>query len=769
MARLHLIRNMISNFVSLPLFRITDIPLRETLSLLMKKDFFQPATAFSEDLRRAQELHTSLATNSTSQSPDLAQYHVDIAEFYRLIQDISLRFPDNFVSFEWFSTLRYNPTSRRVTTWELEQAHLVYQLGAVICQEAHDENISHEEGARKACLFLKRAAGCFQMLLQLASDAPDTSPLDFDKATSSTLKLLMLAQAQEVVWLKAASNPSTKNTLVARLSKKIADLYEEAITYSLQSKTIIFDWTNHMRVKMFHFLAVSYYRMSIVALDNFEYGNQVAYLKAASKKCVEGLKHTRYVEPKVIQDLQGLIETVDSILRTAEKENNFVFLKPVPSFQELPSIVAVSMVEPEIPQELIEEKYKPAFATLVPFGVIQIAQAFKEREEEYVRRSFLEPLLALGRMLHQFLAARDLPATIDTIQKPESIPDSIMRHLKEIATIGGIKIIEDSMSEISDLALKSRNLIFECEERMRMESYEDEILRERAVAAWNRQPSKEVNTNFASKIQKMQNYIQQGHQSDVLIGDSYENMKPALKAYCGGRETLQRNIPSSSYVKLDPELSKLVNELKELISHATKLETARHKFVSGMRGKSRNSSILPTVLSQYKRNPLQFQHPNGSIDPAKFEPIYEEHLRLYAHDLAFLEKQKLQQTQLEKQIDESNLQLTRSKEILKSAAQQKRLKALQFFENVYVQYLELIANLSQASAFYIDFLEKGNGVLRELEGFLYSRREEARELTIGIQNQQKFSQIEHSMGASSKIAAPQSVRPKPVRKISENH
>lgn len=758
---------MISNFLCLPLFQIADCPIKLTLAQLIKKDFFQPASSFSADLNRAQELHSLLAVNSTSTSLDLTQYQETILQFLQLISDVSRRFPDNVITFEWFSTLRYNPASRQVSSWNLEQAHLIYQFGAVLCQQAHNENIFHDEGVKKACHLFKQAAGCFLFLETFVHENSLVSQ-DFDASTLEALKLLMLAQAQEVIWLKAVSNPAMKNTLVARLSKRVADLYEQAISPAVKSKIIILDWTNHMRVKMNHFIAASYYRMAIVSLDNFEYGNQVAFLKAAANKCIEALSHKRYVASDVIEDLQGLQETVNSMLKTAEKENDLVFLKPVPNSQDLPPIDAVSMVEPEIPSQLNAQSSQHAFATLVPFAIIQIAQAFKEREELYLKQTFAEPLLALGRILHQFLAERDLPAKIDTIQKPENIPDSIISHLKEIVTIGGIRIIEDSMSEVSELAVKGRNLIFECEERLRMERYEDEILRERGGDAWTRLPSDDVSAPLNEKIEKMKNYIQQGHQSDILIGEAYEQIKPALEVYCGGKETLQRKIPSSMYVKLDPEMGKLVNHLKELISEANRMESNRQKFIASLNGKSRNNSVLPLVLSEYKRNPAQFQFPNGSIDPVKFEPIYEKHLQKFIEDIVYVEKLKQSQTQLEQQIEESNARFGRSKEILNNAAQQERLKALKYFENAYVQYLELIANLNRALSFYSDFIEKGNGVLRELEEFLYSRREEARELTLQIQNQQNFSQIERNM-SQSKLAAPQSIRPNSFHRLPENN
>lgn len=120
---------------------------------------------------------------------------------------------------------------------------------------------------------------------------------------------------------------------------------------------------------------------------------------------------------------------------------------------------------------------------------------------------------------------------------------------------------------------------------------------------------------------------------------------------------------------------------------------------------------------------------------------------------------KQKQIDLEKKIHEKNLQLIEVKKALEDSSQINRHQALQSFEEAYVQYLELVSNLNQASRFYSDFLEKGNALLHEIDQFLYSRREEARELLINIENQDKLRKIEDSMQNNRvPLAAPQSQR-----------
>lgn len=742
--------SMFANLICVPLRLLDPLNIKDALTEIIKKDFFQPASAFLDDLNRIQQLHNYISSETSSS--DLDALESALYEYYYLVGDISSKFPNTGLTVTWYGTIGHKPVRCLASSWSEVQGSIVHQLGSLYCQKAFKESQYTDEGIKTACSYFKLSAGCYEYLQTIG-----VLGRDYEETTLQCLQWLMLAQAQELTWNKAISNISMKNTVIARLSIKVSEMYANALEFADKSDSIILDWINQFKVKKRHFSAAAQYRMSIVSLDAFEYGKQVAYLKEASSICAEAGKYKRYVNAAVIEDLQGLTTMVNEMLRSAQKDNDLVYLKPVPNFKDLPPINGVSMVNAEVPKRLHERGDIPkAFATLLPFAIIQVAQAFKERYEQFISQSFHIPVEALTRMLVKFLTDNDLPASIDTLQKPESLPDSIIHHSQEIMSIGGIRLMESSMSEISKLAAKAHDLIQSCEERLRMEKYEDDLMREREGSArWNRPPSQVAAGDFTTRLGKMKEYLERGHQSDIMIGDNYASIRKFLEIYCAGQEALIKAIPRSTLSNLSSAVAHLVAELRDLLREADSLEKSRHRFLSSINIKARDHSILPAILNEFKKNPEQYQDSKGNIDTTKLEAVYERHIKFFSTDLKFLENLKEQQIELEKKIHEANAGFSQARTVDYDKSQRKRLEVLQSFEEAYAQYLDLVSNLNQASKFYGDFLEKGSVVLRELDEFLYSRREEARELEISIHNSDKFSEIEHSMSNSgSSLPAP---------------
>lgn len=751
---------MFNNLIQIP-FRICDAkPLHDILADFIKRDYFQPVTSFGDDLKYAQHLQNSLAVLSREEAPDVEHFESILYKYYHFLSDVNNKFMDDCVEFEWYGTLRYQPKHCSFTSWKQEQLQLIYGMGALYSYKALHENAYTDDGLKLACTSLKKAAGFFDVLLNLNKELLRGVP-DFDSDTLLCIKIMLIAQAQELVWLKAAMGKTVKDHLIARLSKKVSELYKQAAEYGAESDAITLDWINHFKVKGYHFEAAAQYRMSVVALDGFKYGEQVAHLKAASKHCDEGAKYKRYVTEPVVEDLQGLTDMVKSTLKSAEKDNDLVYLKPVPDFKALPVITGVSMVDAEQSKQFFEKPPgSEAFQRLVPFSIIQVAQAFRERQEVFVIDHFHEPLKALTRMFNKFLAERDLPASIDAIQKPETVPDSLLHHSQEIISMGGTKLIDSSMFEIGKLAKQCQDLVDACNERLSMERYEDRLMKEKQGSdRWTREPSSIAASELSTRVNKMASYLDQSLQSDSLIMDLYHAIKEVLLVYCGGKQKLNGTIPRSSHAQVNSGVGQVIGQLRELLASGDKIEQSKQRLISSVGVKSRDHSIFPVIMSQYKKNLEKFLDEEGKISHRKFEPVYENHIKAFNTDLQLVDDLKQKQMDLEKKIHEKNLQLLEVRQTSANAAHDKRHQALQSFEEAYVQYLDLVSNLNQASKFYSDFLDKGNAVLHDVDHYLYERREEARELLLNIQNQDKLRDIENAMLAQgTPLAAPQSQR-----------
>lgn len=723
---------------------------------MIKKDYFQAASSFEPDLKRCQLLQNGVSFGAKDKSARHDNYEATLIEYYHVLSDIIKKFPDNCIEFEWYGTLGYKPQHCTFTLWRMEQLQAVYQMAALHSQKAADQNTYTEAGSKAAYKFLKVAAGIFDYLVK--TQFPHQLP-DFDTSTLSFLRDLMLAQAQEVIWQKATLSDSMKDSAIAKVAIKAAELYSVAADYGNRSDSVVLDWTNHCKVKSSHFAAAAHHRMSISALDAFKYGEQVGHLKAALRLCDEGLKSKRYVGAKVLEELEALKGVVAATLASAEKDNDLVYLKPVPDEAHLPPITGVSMVALELPANFLErpENTPAKFASLVPFTIVQVAQAFRERQEQFLKEHVDEPLDALSRMFARFCAERDLPASIDSIQRPEDVPDSLLLHSREIINIGGVNLIESSMIEIGRLASQCNDLVRCCEEKIRIETREDQILRDRAgPGRWNREPSSSAASALNTRICRMKDFLEQGRQSDTVLVLQYRDIKDYLVVYGGGKEALKANIPRSTYVKVDSATGRLIGELRELLAEADRVEQNRQRLKLSVAVKNREHNILPTVMSEYKKNPSKFSTPEGALDETRFEPVYEKFIRLFDTDLQYVELLKKRQMDLESRIQGATEQL-RAGLAARDQSQEKRHEALQLFENAYASYLELVSNLNQASKFYTDFLEKGSVVMDDVDQYLYARREEARELEILVSQMGQLQEIEHNM-SSELLHAPKGQR-----------
>lgn len=779
-----------SNKLSVPLRKTSDIDFASSLKDIIRKEFFQSLNQFEKDATYVGKLRSSVS-NLRDESVSLKDEEL-LKEYYLQLEAIEVKFPDDFAVFPWYGTLSYSLLGPfEFHSIQVEQINIVYQLGAVHSQLALKESQFTTEGLKKSCVYFQQAAGCFDLilkkLLDIAGDGHYVS--DFNSNTINSIRYIMEAQAQESIWQKAISD-EMKGSIIAKLAIKVAELYEMAAKLGSSKDTALtLEWVNHLHLKSCHFKAAAHFRIASNMLDSFEYGEQVAHLRAAQSIVLNAKKnYTKYVSKFVLEDFEGLAESVTSTLRVAEKDNDLVYLKHVPLVNDLKPIPSVSMVKPLPPKELTETlesiagelPFKLKFHDLLPFMIIQLAQAYRERQENFVQDQLIQPIEALNNMIRKFIGERNLPASIDSIQKPESIPDSIVQHSQEIISYGGIEFVESSFIELDKLCEKSQKLYEGGLERLKIEKDEDNILKERyGTHMWNRLSSAEASKSLKDRLNKMELYLRQATEGDGFIEDKFQRLKPYIKLLCGGYESLSKYIPNSNYVERDSKVNQIIVDLRKSVNEITNLIEIRKQFTSSIEIKSRDNNILKKIIGEYK---TQHQRSGGGfdkIDSYTFEPTFNAHIAMFNEDLSFIDKTKTQQQALESEIEKLNSIFIEVVGTSRDATQSQRQIALQTLESTYASYLDLISNLSEGCKFYTEFISKGNVVLRECDEYVYERRIEGRDLEKLILNQHQQHQQEqyqqqqqerheqqhqHQQSENHKLESPQGRTP-PIQNV----
>lgn len=291
-----------------------------------------------------------------------------------------------------------------------ELANVLFNLTALYSQLAFSLNHTTSDGLKQACSYFCQAAG---VLLHLRTDIiPDlrtSPPEDMDDMTLQSLEQLLLAQAQECFWQKAIKD-GLKDASIARLAIKVSDLYATAAEYAVKSNAISVDWIHHMTAKHHHFSAAAQYRMSLDCLEKRKYGEEVARLKDSLASVNEAMKESRWVNRVVMGDLNGLKNRVSEDLKRAEKDNDLIYLHPVPPKSELKNIERASMVAAKAPTQVTDAISmlgdkgplgQPLFSKLVPYAVHVAASIYSDRRDQLVNATIISEMESMADRLRE--------------------------------------------------------------------------------------------------------------------------------------------------------------------------------------------------------------------------------------------------------------------------------------------------------------------------------------------------------------------------------
>lgn len=322
------------------------------------------------------------------------------------------KFPiDIGVDFTWYPALGFNTqrgTSQNNLRFEL--ANILYNLAALYSQLAVSLNRSTSEGLKLACNYFCQAAGVVAHIkTEIIPDMRSSPPEDMDTMTLESIQQLLLAQAQECFWSKAVKD-GFKDALIAKLAAKVSDFYDQAAEYGTKSDTISTEWIHHMTAKHHHFAAAAQYRASRDCLDKQNYGEEVARLRDSLVCVSEALKESRWINKIVLSDLNGLKARVSEDLKRAEKDNDIIYLMPVPPKSELRTLDRAGMATARVPQEVSDPSStlgeggqfgQPLFAKLVPYAVHIAASIYEERKNRLVNVSIIDEIEGLTTKLKE--------------------------------------------------------------------------------------------------------------------------------------------------------------------------------------------------------------------------------------------------------------------------------------------------------------------------------------------------------------------------------
>lgn len=594
------------------------------------------------------------------------------------------------------------------------------------------------------------------MIDELLPQLDQMPPLDLEAATLETLHGLSLAQAQESFWLKARSE-NMKNTLIARLAIQVSEYYSQTLEFANRTPAIRSEWIHHFTCKKYHFRAAAQYRAAMDCLDKGKYGDEIGHLKDSLEAVNIALVNSKYVSESVLADLKELHTRVKTDLAGAEKDNDMIYLQSVPTSSSLPAITPIDMAKALIPEEvsspldyLTKRHIQPLFADIMPYTVYEASNAYSEKLSEYVHKNLISKIETMTVNMHAALQGMNLPGSLEAVEKPMGVPQSLILHSDEIRTKGGVNLLRGTLNDIQKLFRECRHLLEEGKEMLAYEEEEDTMMRNKqGTDRWVREPSRQAGAELWKAEESYRVYLETSESVDRGVREKFHKVEKYLDILCDDPKNLASYIPNSAVVQVDPYLEYNIQELREALLQTRGIEDQRQKYISGLMYTVANTDMLPEIIKAYNEI-IQGTQGHTHVDAAKFEPIYTKQVsKLQTESSGWLEQQEAAQKTILKKIEELNEQFLEIKDNDNTTIQ--RENAIQNLEVAYFKFGEIVRNLDEGRTFYNSLIERLRSFIDQCKEFVYQRRIEGRELENSIE--ESFSQMRISK--QSPVAVPE--------------
>lgn len=300
--------------------------------------------------------------------------------------------------------------------------------------------------------------------------------LDMHPDALLALSSLLLAQAQDVILVKATNNKMKSQTL-AKLCMHASDLYAEALRMlQLTSLRDLWnkDWISTVAGKQAGFHSMAEYHQSQVAKENREYGEEISRLKQA--KTLMMAAETR--AGAGLFTFGSEYQKIAKALTDAEKDNNFIYHAKIPDHSNLITIERAAVAKPTLfsENEKMFDKFCDLFEKIVPLAIHQAVVVFEQKREGIVHLE-ISKLREATNTMNGIMASMNLPAALED-SGGSQLPPSLSEKSAKVREEGGIGVLSQQMNDLPKLLTRNNELLEETERMLQDEAQSDRQLRD---------------------------------------------------------------------------------------------------------------------------------------------------------------------------------------------------------------------------------------------------------------------------------------------------
>ncbi|XP_019583247.1 programmed cell death 6-interacting protein isoform X1 [Rhinolophus sinicus] len=592
-----------------------------------------------------------------------------------------------------------------------EKSCVLFNCAALASQIAAEQNLDNDEGLKIAAKHYQFASGAFLHIKETVLSALNREPtVDISPDTVGTLSLIMLAQAQEVFFLKATRD-KMKDAIIAKLANQAADYFGDAFKQCQYKDTLPKEVFPVLAAKHCIMQANAEYHQSILAKQQKKFGEEIARLQHAAEliKTVAS-RYDEYVNVKDFSD------KINRALTAAKKDNDFIYHDRVPDLKDLDPIGKATLVKSTPVNVPISQKFTDLFEKMVPVSVQQSLAAYNQRKADLVNRSIAQ-MREATTLANGVLASLNLPAAIEDVSG-DTVPKSILTKSSSVIKQGGIQTVDQLIKELPELLQRNREILDESLRLLDEEEATDNDLRAKFKERWQRTPSNELYKPLRAEGTNFRAVLDKAVQADGQVKERYQSHRDTIALLCKPEPELNAAIPSANPAKT-MQGSEVVNVLKSLLTNLDEVKKEREGLENDL--KSVNFDMTSKFLTALAQD--------GMINEEALSVTELD--RIYGGLTTKVQESLKKQEGLLKNIQVSHQEFSKMKQSNNEA--NLREEVLKNLATAYDNFVELVANLKEGTKFYNELTEILLRFQNKCSDIVFARKTERDELLKDLQ------------------------------------
>jgi programmed cell death 6-interacting protein len=564
-----------------------------------------------------------------------------LVKYWQALETLHSRVPiseENVqIPFTWSDAHNSRKTAKQMNA-TFERACVMLNYVALLSQEAKSQETGTDGGLKEAYNLLSQAVGILDHVRDnVANGLSEPLTADLSDDGIAFARALLVAQAQMCFYRKALLGGMSKGVLI-KLAAGTADAYSLAMGLcdkGALAKAIDRTWKSQLQCWHNWYKAEAEYQASMDDLAQTEIGRQIARLNRANAALGECTKYVSYVPQDQQETLQQLGDQVKIALAEAEKDNDTIYMLPIPSDLEVPAgreMVKPTPFETQVPKD---DTGDLMFQNLIPLTVHLNASAYSEKVDALVNEQ-LETLQDQIEATKGSLVSMNLPASLDALESGDAgLSDSLVDKINKLVQKGGVEQVRKQRAELEGLQASNSDLLITCREKIRSEAEDDASMRSCYGSAWQRQPSATLTAAMETELSKYEEQLSHASSSDEIVAKKLTDHEQAIEDMSSGVGPIQDRLPGGDSAELSPAAVAATVELREYLGQLDHLLTAREPMqekMKQMKAEEDNAVLKSLMDSAASTEEVYATH------LSKYDPIKDEIARNVVRQSEIMEK-----------------------------------------------------------------------------------------------------------------------------------